>query len=76
MQRKSLIKNRRVFPVSELDGFYVGDGFCVHFTFEDEETIVIDVFDDESAAYDGNKGKSIGNSIILNLSTGEARFEE
>lgn len=75
MQREALI-NGRVFSVDELDGFYVGDGLCVHITFEDAETIAIDVFDDELAAYDGNRGKIIGFPIILSLRTGEARLEK
>lgn len=75
MQRKALT-NGRVFPIEELDGFYVGGGFCVHITFEDAEHIAIDVFDDELAAYDGNKGDVLGTPVILNLRTGEARLEK
>jgi len=72
--------DKRVFPVDELDGFYIGDGLlgdglCVHITFEDKETIAIDVFDTESAASDGSKGEIIGNPITLNLRTGEASLE-
>ena len=74
MQREKLTHGR-VFPVDELDGFYVGDGMCVHITFEDEETIVIDIFDDGMAAYSGGAGKLRGHPVILNLRTGEARFE-
>jgi len=75
MIRKRLT-NGRVFPVDELDGFYVGNGLCVHITFEDEETVVIDVFDDELAAYDGNAGQVVNKPVILNLRTGEVRLEE
>jgi len=46
------------------------------FPFEDEETVVIDVFDDELAAYDGNAGQVVNKPIILNLRTGEVRLEE
>ena len=75
MIRKRLT-NGRVFPVDELDGFYVGNGLCVHITFEDEETVVIDVFDDELAAYDGHAGQVVNKPVILNLRTGEVRLEE
>lgn len=74
MQRETLT-NGRVFPVDELDGFYVGDELCVHITFEDEESIVIDVFDTELAAF-RDVGNVIAPPVILNLRTGKVRFEK
>lgn len=74
MKRK--VKNgERVFKIDELDGFYIGDGLCVHITFEDEDTIAIDLFDTEEAAFKGNKGEIIGRPLILNLRNGEVNFE-
>lgn len=64
----------RVFPLDELDGFYVCDGICVHITFEDKETIAIDLFDDEAAAYNPNKGNVI-RTVILGLKTGSLDLE-
>jgi hypothetical protein len=74
-QRQKL-SNGRVFPVEELDGFYIDHDFCVHVTFEDDATIAIDIFNTPSAAYDGNGGEIIGHPIIINLRTGEISFEE
>ncbi|MBC7234160.1 MAG: hypothetical protein H5T68_13060 [Chloroflexi bacterium] len=66
----------RVFPLDELDGFYVGDGKCVHISFESEDIIVIDLFDTEKAAYNGNAGGIIGQPILINLKTGEIELEK
>lgn len=73
-QRQGLRKPR-VFPLDELDGFYVDEGICVHITFEDRQTIAIDLYDDERAAYNPERGKLV-RSIILNLENGELTFEE
>lgn len=64
----------RVFPLGELDGFYVGDGICLHITFEDGETIAIDLFDDEAAAHNPHKGDLI-RTVILGLRTGQVDLE-
>ncbi len=74
--RTPIFENCRVFAVDELDGFYVGNGLCVHITFEDDETIAIDVFDDERAAYNGNRGDVVAPPVILNLRTGIAELEK
>jgi len=74
MERK--VNNEgRIFKIDELDGFYIGNGRCLHITFEDEETIAIDLFDTEEAAFNGNKGNIIGRPLNLNLSNGEVSFE-
>lgn len=65
----------RIFKIDELDGFYIGNGRCLHITFEDEETITIDLFDTEEAAFNGNKGETIGQPLIINLRTGVVSFE-
>jgi len=64
----------RVFPLDELEGFYVDTGLCVHITFEDEYRVAIDLFDNAEAAYDPSSGELV-RSIILNLITGEI-YEE
>lgn len=74
MERENFF-GRRVFPLGELDGFYIGDGICVHITFENDERIAIDLFDTEAAAFDGDAADVIAQPIILNLRTGEAKFE-
>ena len=64
----------RIFRMSELDGFYV-DGKLdrtVHITFEEEDVIVIDIYDTAQAAYNP-VGEAIG-IIELNLNTGGANF--
>ena len=70
------LTNGRVFPLVELDGFYAGNGMCIHITFEDAETIVIDVFDTENAAYNSEDGHSVAPPAILNLRTGKVVFEK
>lgn len=60
----------------ELEGFYVGQGRCLHFTFEDKENFVIDIFDTEAAAYDGNAGGIVGKPVLINVRSGEVTFEE
>jgi len=64
----------RVFPVDELEGFYVGRGLCVHVTFEDDHIVAIDLFDDETAACFWGKGKVV-RAVILDLKTGAVTFE-
>ena len=59
----------RVFALDELDGFYVGDGICVHVTFEDRHSVAIDLFDDEAAATNPHKGEVIA-AVLLDLKTG------
>lgn len=67
-------KKARTFPLDELEGFYIGNGVCVHITFEDEETIAIDLFDDEAAAHNPNRGNVI-RTVILGLRTGNLDLE-
>jgi len=74
--RKRVISNRRIFPIEELDGFYVGNGLCVHITFEDDERIAIDVFDRERAAFGSDAADVVATPIILNLRTGIAELEK
>lgn len=66
----------RVFPLDELDGFYIGDGKCVHITFESEDVIVMDLFNCENAAYNGNAGEIVGQPILIDLRTGEIQLEK
>jgi hypothetical protein len=65
----------RVLSLADLEGFYVGRGVCLHFTFEDEHTVAIDLFDDEAAARVGEAGDAI-RAIILNLESGDVVFED
>ncbi len=68
-------KNKpRVFQIDELDGFYVDTKLdrTVHVTFEEEDVILIDVYNAAEAAYNDN-GEAIG-IIELNLTTGQAKF--
>jgi len=72
--RSAINIDARVFNLRELDGFYVGAGKCVHITFEDSETISIDVFDSEDAAFE--VGNIVGTPLYLNLRTGEVRLAQ
>lgn len=64
----------KVFNINELDGFYVDNRMdrTVHITFEEEDVIVIDIYDTAQAAYD-DKGRVIG-IIEVNIRTGKERF--
>ena len=67
-------KEPRIFPIDELDGFYIDKKLnrCIHITFEREDVIIIDIYDTVEAAY-----KPTGNTlgiIELNLKTGKAKF--
>ena len=72
--RQETLTKERVFPLDELDGFYIDDGICVHITFEDEHTVAIDLFNHETAAYDPERGNLV-RAIILSLKTGRTTFE-
>lgn len=65
----------RVFDINELDGFYVDNELdrTVHVTFEEEDVIIIDIYNAAEAAYNPDKGEAIG-IIELNLTSGEAKF--
>jgi hypothetical protein len=67
-------KRPRVFNINELDGFYVDNRMdrTVHITFEEEDVIIIDIYDTAQAAYD-NKGEVVG-IIEVNIRTGKAKF--
>jgi len=73
-KRGSLVPGKRIFPLDELDGFYVDAGVCVHFTFEDDRIIVIDVFNDGQAAEDPSRGDLIC-AVRIDLSTGKVDKE-
>jgi hypothetical protein len=64
----------RVFKIDDLDGFYVSNSLnrAVHFTFEQEDIIVIDIFNSAQAAHN-DAGDAIG-IIELNIRTGNAKF--
>lgn len=67
-------KEPRIFPINELDGFYIDKKLnrCVHITFESEKTVIIDIYDTPEAAH-----KPVGNIlgiIEVNIKTGEAKF--
>lgn len=64
----------RVFEISELDGFYVDKKLdrTLHVTFEEEDVILIDLYDTAQAACK-DTGTAIG-IIEVNLRTGKAQF--
>ena len=64
----------RVYPIGELDGFYVDKASdrCIHVTFDEEHVIVVDVFNTARAAH-APVGEAL-STIELNLSTGEAKL--
>lgn len=72
MQREQM--QGRVFPLDELDGFYVGSGICLHLTLEGDDTLVLDLFDDEAAAQNPYRGEVI-RSMVLNLKSGDVAEE-
>jgi hypothetical protein len=61
--------------LEELDGFYVAEGVCVHVTFESADRLVIDVFDSEAAASDGDAGQLRCDPLIMDVRTGQLFFE-
>lgn len=68
-------KNKpRVFQIEELDGFYVDKELdrTVHISFDEEDVIVIDVYDTTQAAHK-DTGEALG-IIEVNLRTGKAKF--
>jgi len=64
----------RVYPLDELDGFYVDEDLsrCVHVTFDAEDVVVLDIFDTAQAAYTP-VGDAL-SSVEINLQTGEVKF--
>ena len=67
-------KRPRVFKMGELDGFYVDTELdrAVHITFEENDVIMIDVYNAAQAAYN-DTGEAI-SIIEVNLRTGRANF--
>lgn len=67
-------KKSRVFKLDEMDGFYVDNEMdrAVHITFEEEDVVVIDIYDRAKAAI-APIGETLG-IIELNLKTGKAKF--
>lgn len=64
----------RVFEMGELDGFYVDNELdrTVHITFEEEDVIVIDIYNTARAAI-APVGETL-RIIELNLNTGKANL--
>ena len=64
----------RVYPIGELDGFYVDETSdrCIHVTFDEEDVIVVDLFDTARAAH--APVGDVLSTVELNLTTGEARL--
>jgi hypothetical protein len=48
---------------------------CLHITFQDEETIVLDIFDRLKAAESSAVGELIGAPILINLRSGQVNLE-
>ena len=67
-------RRQRVFSIEELDGFYVDNKLdrTVHITFEEEDVIVVDVYNTAQSAYN-DAGEVIG-IIEVNIRTGKAKF--
>ena len=68
-------KNKpRVFKIDELDGFYVDKNLnrTVHMTFEEEDVVIIDIYDTVQAAYEP-VGEILG-IVELNIRTGKAKY--
>lgn len=63
----------RVYATEQLDGFYVDTTLdrCLHFTFEEHDVLVLDVFNTARAAY-APVGEAL-STIELNVRTGQAR---
>lgn len=72
-------QNRHIYPMEKLEGYFTGliNGVerCLHITFEDEATIVLDIFDHLKAAESSEVGELISLPIIINLQTGTTRLE-
>ena len=64
----------RVYAMAELDGFYVDETSdrCIHVTFDEEDVIVVDLFDTARAAQ--APVGDVLSTIELNLTTGEAKL--
>lgn len=74
---KRRIQIPRVYPIDELVGFYVDKQMdrTVHITFEEEDVIVIDVYD-RAAAVRAAVGEIL-SIIEINLKSGNAKvFDE
>jgi len=67
-------KSPRVFELDELDGFFVDNKLdrAVHITFEEEDVIVIDIYNTAQAAY--NYASEVIGIIEINIRTGKAKF--
>lgn len=80
--RKELKKNgrqRHIYHMEKLEGYFIGlvggAERCLHLTFQDEETIVLDIFDRLKAAESSAVGELIGAPIIINLKSGQVNLE-
>lgn len=80
--RKELKKNgrqRHIYHMEKLEGYFIGlvGGVerCLHITFQDEETIVLDIFDRLKAAESSAVGELIGAPILINLKSGQVNLE-
>jgi hypothetical protein len=67
--------------LGDLEGYYTGqlaagEERCVHLTFDDPETLVVDIFDAISAVLPFGKGDLIASPVYINLRTGEVWYEE
>lgn len=64
----------RVFEINELDGLYVDNTLdrTVHIGFEEEDVVLIDIYDTAGAAYEP-VGETLG-IVELNIKTGKAKF--
>ena len=66
--------------LGDLEGFYTGrvegEERCLHLTFDDEETLLVDIFDSIAAAMPYGKGDLIVSPLYINLRTGEAWYDE
>jgi hypothetical protein len=65
--------------ITDLEGWYAGQighhERCLHLTFDDEETLVLDIFDRVSATLPFGRGDLIVDPLYLNLRTGAAWYE-
>lgn len=66
--------------LGDLEGFYTGqvegEERCLHLTFDDEATLLVDIFDSIAAAMPYGKGDLIVSPLYINLRTGEAWYDE
>ncbi|GIK40476.1 MAG: hypothetical protein BroJett011_43090 [Chloroflexota bacterium] len=82
LARQEIQRRERKAPqhLAALEGYFSGeiDGEtrCLHFTFENQETLVLDIFNSQAAATSIEaEAELIGAPIVINLSTGEVCSE-